>query len=95
MTHRKALEDIMRICYESSEFNRRIQNVMEISMLALGMTLSQRNEKHIKAAMRSEAYKESAKINGRGAAKKHLVQEIEEESGEKRSKCKSIVEKIL
>lgn len=94
-THREYLEQIMRICYESSNYDRRVQTVHNLSMIALGLTESQRAERHIKAAMRSEAYKEQKRTEGRSVAKKQLIKEIEEESGMPRVKCKSLVEDVV
>lgn len=92
MTHREALQQIMRICYESSEYSRRVQHIHDVAMTAIGLTKSQRDERHIKAAMRAEAYKESTRVIGRSKAKKEFVQQVEEESGETRMKFKSIIE---
>lgn len=94
-THREYLEQIMRICYESSDYSRRVQHVHELSMTALGLTESQRAERHIKAAMRSEAYKERRNTLGVSVAKKQLIKEIEEESGLTRVKCTSLVEEAV
>lgn len=45
--HRKALEQIMRICEESRTYTRRTQNINNVAMLALGMTANQRHDVHI------------------------------------------------
>jgi hypothetical protein len=95
MSYKEALEKIMRICYESSEYGRRVQHIHETAMIALGLTENQRAERHIKASIRSEAYRDATKKVGRAQAKKNLTKEVEEESGEKRMKYKSIVEEIV
>ena len=94
-THREYLEQIMRICYESSDYSRRVQSIHNIAMTALGLTENQRAERHIKAAMRSEAYKERRNSLGGSVAKKQLTKELEEESGLPRVKCKSLVEEAV
>lgn len=45
--HRKALEDIARMCSASRIYTRRIQNINEVAMTALGMTANQRHAEHM------------------------------------------------
>jgi hypothetical protein len=47
--HREALEKIANMCMTSSAYGRRLQNIHEIAMFALGMTKGQRDERHVKA----------------------------------------------
>lgn len=46
--HRKALEDIMRLCAEGRTYTRRTQSINNIAMKALGMTGNQRHEVHMR-----------------------------------------------
>lgn len=45
--HRKALEDIMRICAASRTYTRRTQQINDVAMYALGMTAAQRQARHV------------------------------------------------
>lgn len=45
--HRKALDDIVRLCSTSRTYTRRIQNINEVAMVALGMTANQRHAQHM------------------------------------------------
>ena len=45
--HRKALEDIMRMCEGSRTYTRRTQAISNIAMVALGMTANQRHAAHV------------------------------------------------
>lgn len=45
--HRKALADIVRMCSTSRTYTRRIQNINEVAMVALGMTANQRHAQHM------------------------------------------------
>lgn len=75
---REALVQIMKICNESSVYSRRIQTIHETSMVAIGLTYNQRQERHIKAMMRNEAYVEQMKTDGIAAAKKAVKQVIKD-----------------
>lgn len=48
-THRDALWQIANDCMQSSKYGRRLQLIHNTAMTALGMTLSQRNERHTEA----------------------------------------------
>ena len=78
-SHREALSKILRICHESSEYSRRMQTIHEIAMESLGLTYNQRQERHVKAMMRSERYKEQRKLVGQSAAKTELREKIKTE----------------
>ncbi|MRW88820.1 hypothetical protein GJ699_02345 [Duganella sp. FT80W] len=45
--HRDALADIMRLCATSRTYTRRVQNINEVAMVALGMTANQRHAQHL------------------------------------------------
>lgn len=87
-THREALEKILKICYESSLYNRRVQRIHEEAMVALGLTESQRKERHVKAAMRAELHKENTRNKGAGHADREHKRLCEEDTGEERMKCR-------
>lgn len=50
--HRKALEDIMRLCEQSRTYTRRTSTIHEVAMYALGMTKHQRQTRHIEVMER-------------------------------------------
>lgn len=84
MTHKDALEKILKICHESSDYSRRTQAIHECAMVALGLTHSQRQERHVKSMMWSENYKENRRLSGESVAKKLFVIAVESGTGEKR-----------
>lgn len=82
MNHREALNKIIRICGESSEYSRRTQTIHELAMQALGLTENQRENRHTIAAMRSEKYKEDRESVGVSSAKqmfKNIVKDNPDE----------------
>ena len=90
--YKACLEKILRVCYESSEYSRRTQVIHNEVMIALGFTANQRKERHDKALMRSEAYKESKQHLGMSAAKKLFISGIEVELGERRMRIPKTME---
>lgn len=50
--HRKALEDILRLCEQSRVYTRRTSTIHEVAMHALGMTKQQRQARHIEVMQR-------------------------------------------
>lgn len=80
MTQREALENILKICSESSDFSRRMQHVAYQSMVALGMTSNQRAARHDKILQRSEQYKESRSMIGKSRARQELREAQVEDS---------------
>jgi hypothetical protein len=82
MDYIKALQDILKICAESSEYTRRTQAIHDIAMRGLGMTENQRAERHTKAAMRSEEYKEARNHGGCRKAKRAHIAACERDTGE-------------
>lgn len=91
--HRNALEKILKICYESSEYSRRTQAIHEEAMKALGLTESQRQTRHVKAMMRSEQFKEDRKISA-GMARKAHKEAVEADTGEPRTSYKKHLVKV-
>lgn len=89
LSPKEALQAILKICYESSEYSRRTQAIHETAMIALGFTFEQRQTRHVKAMMRSEEYKESIKAVGTGEAKRQFKQACEDDTGEKRMSYKN------
>lgn len=87
-THREALTRIVRICSESSDFSRRIQAVLNESLIALGYTENQRAAHFIKCAQRSEVFKEQRNSRGIVYAKKNLEEAILEDTGEHKKNIK-------
>jgi hypothetical protein len=85
--HRQALEKILKICNESSEYTRRTQAIHETAMVALGLTAGQRETRHIKAMMRSEQYKEDRNNRGAGVARRTFIAAVEADTGEPRERC--------
>lgn len=79
-SYKDALEQILKVCYESSDYSRRIQTVHFLAMKSLGFTENQRNERHTRAMMRSEQYKEDRRIVGESKAKKVLRETIKGEA---------------
>ena len=93
---RDALYSIMKVCEHSSDMSRRVQCIFETAMLALGLTFSQRQERHIKALQRSEQYKEARKIIGASkAAKLHKELVLADTGEEKVSVVKRIAEEYI
>lgn len=78
-SYKDALEQIMKVCGESSDYSRRVQSIHSLCMMGLGMSENQRTERHTRAMMRSEQYKEDRRIVGESKAKKVLRETIEGE----------------
>jgi hypothetical protein len=85
--HRNALYEIIKICFESSEYSRRTQAIHEKAMVALGFTESQRIERHTKAMMWAEEFKENRKWSAGDARRTHK-ERVEEYTGEPRTAYK-------
>jgi hypothetical protein len=77
VSHRDALNKIMSLCNKTSHYTRRTQTIHEIAMAALGLTASQRQERHTKIMMRCEKFKEDLQDGGSSIAKKALKDAIE------------------
>ncbi len=86
--HREALVKIMKICNESSEYNRRTQAIHEEAMQAVGLTESQRQERHVKAMMRSEQFKEDRKTMSGAQCRRAFKESTEADTGEDRISIK-------
>lgn len=61
---REALTQIMRLCGKSKTYTNRIQQIHDIAMRGLGMTLNQRAERHNRAAARSDDAKAVLRVEG-------------------------------
>jgi transcriptional regulator with AAA-type ATPase domain len=79
MSHREALENILKICSESSDYSRRVQHIAYQSMMALGMTDSQRIDRHNRILQRSEQYKENRSMIGKSRARQELREQQSDE----------------
>ncbi len=86
MNHRECLEEVMRICGQSSEQSRRVQKIHDLVMTSLGLTHSQRAERHTKALQRSEAYKEACQTKSKALARKELAEAVKANTGEVRER---------
>ncbi len=91
MSHREALESIIKICRESSEFSRRTQACLNTAMIALGYTENQRTTVFTKCAMRAEKFKELKNSEGVSAAKKYMKDAVLEDTGEPKQQIKKKV----
>ena len=81
--HRDALAQIMRVCAGSQQYTRRTQQIHDIAMRALGMTLNQRAERHERAAARSQDMLAVARVAGwRKAQEKFAARMAHEEEKE-------------
>lgn len=78
-SYKDALEQIMKVCNESSDYSRRNATVHELAMCGLGMTANQREQRHTRAMMHSDQYKEDRRIVGESKAKKVLRESIKGE----------------
>lgn len=78
-SYKDALEQIMKVCSESSDYSRRVQTIFSLAMCGLGLTANQREILHTRAMMRSEQYKEDRRIVGESKAKKVLRETIKGE----------------
>ena len=72
VSYKDALNSIMRVCSESSDYSRRVQTIHMAAAYALGYTEVQRGTIHDKTLMRSEEYKERRSVVGEGQAKREL-----------------------
>lgn len=55
--HREALYEIAGMCLQSTTYTRRTQAIHETAMVALGMTASQRNERHTRAQKHADDHR--------------------------------------
>jgi hypothetical protein len=75
-TPRDALERILQLCNNSSQYTRRTSFIHEIAMQGLGMTESQRSVRHERCEEKRTRLLELLETNTRGEARKIMQGEF-------------------
>jgi transcriptional regulator with AAA-type ATPase domain len=78
-SYKDALQSIVKIATESSDFSRRTQAMLAMATYALGYTEQQRNDIHERTLQRSEKYKEKRSMVGKSRAMQELREQQAEE----------------
>jgi hypothetical protein len=76
--YRQALEDIMHICENATNYSRKTQAIHNKAMAALGMTSTQREQRYLKAFDRCETFSKNTRLFGISKAKKIFEEDKEE-----------------
>lgn len=80
--HREALERIIGLCAASATYTNRIQQIHDVAMRGLGLTLNQRAERHNRAAARSTDAKAVLRVTGWRAAQENFQERLQSDGDE-------------
>lgn len=75
---RQALEDIMHICENATNYSRKTAAIHNKAMMALGLTAGQREQRYLKAFERCETFSKNTRLFGISKAKKIFEEDKEE-----------------
>lgn len=72
--HREALEKVLQLCAGSTTYTNRIQQIHDVAMRGLGMTLNQRATRHNRIAQKSKDTRAVLRVAGWRAAQEKFAE---------------------